>query len=145
MPEDYLRYIGNVSILLHTHREPTNTRVVGKTITEPAESDSHQLHHPSPLRRKAHATPKEEDTPIITSKHNMRKQSSCLSHRSRMSVERMPSRKNIHSRRKIIDNQRLVPLNRATEWEDNEKYEEKVAQLRKRKVKLEEAMRAFVD
>ena len=61
-----------------------------------------------------------------------------------MSIERAPNR-NIHSRRKIIDNSRLVPLHRATEWEENEKYEEKVAQLRKRKVKLEEAMRAFVD
>jgi hypothetical protein len=38
MPADYLNYIGNVSMLLHSHREPTNTnsRTLHKTITEPA-------------------------------------------------------------------------------------------------------------
>jgi rRNA pseudouridine-1189 N-methylase Emg1 (Nep1/Mra1 family) len=53
MPEDYLRYIGNVSMLLHSHREPANARVQ-KVITEPVESSSHQLHHPPPQHRVHH-------------------------------------------------------------------------------------------
>lgn len=56
MPEDYLKYISNVSMLLHSHREPANARLFQKTITEPAETDSYQLHNPSPQHRFMHRT-----------------------------------------------------------------------------------------
>jgi hypothetical protein len=124
MPEDYLRYIGNVSILLHSHRQPANTRNIHKAITEPAEADSQQLHHPPSSRRLQPRSQffQEEEVPpppVL----DTRKQSVCLSHRSRMSVERLPSRKYIASRRKIMDANRLIPLTRASECEDrNEVY-----------------------
>lgn len=116
MPDDYLKYIGNVSLLLHTHREPANTRLLTKTITEPAEADSHQLHHPSPQQRLIHRSQGEQEELPPKVAGVSRKPSDCLSHRSRMSIERLPSRKNINSRRKIFDNARLVPLNRASEF-----------------------------
>lgn len=53
-----------------------------------------------------------------------------------MSGSRLPTRK-FMSKRKIVDNSKLIPLNRASEFQDHsEAYEDKITQLRKRKIKL---------